>query len=211
MLPPKITSLNIGPVRADLSKWYTLPPGHPDAGRVDEVATLNYHIALPGRSVLVDATAYEFSPEMSDLVVPGFSGPSLLEQLDAAGIEAAGISDVIITHAHFDHYNALTHQVEGRDLLAFPNARHYLSAHDWQPETFTELEERTLALVQQQGLLTQVEGVFDLGDGLTILPAPGETPGHQILLVQKGEFEAYFIGDLYHHYLERGVRSVFHR
>ena len=203
MTIPKITSLNIGYLRANLSDWYSLPSDHPYAGRVDEVAMLCYHIALPGRSVLVDATAYQFPPEEeTKLVVPGFSAPSLLEQLGAAKVNAEEINDVIITHAHFDHYNALTYQVNDRYLPAFPNARHYLSMSDWQPENFAELEKQTLAIVHQNGLLTLVEGALDLGDGLRILPAPGETPGHQILLVHTGGSESYFIGDLYHHPLE---------
>ena len=203
MTNPKITSLNIGYLRANLSDWYNLPSDHPYAGRVDEVPMFCYHIALPGRSVLVDATAYQFPPEAEvEYAVPGFSGPSLIEQLGQVKVNAEEITDVVITHAHFDHYNALTYQVNDNYLPAFPNARHYLGIGDWQPENFAELEKQTLAVVHQHGLLTLVEGVLDLGDGVWILPAPGESPGHQILYVQAGEIEAFFVGDLYHHSLE---------
>jgi glyoxylase-like metal-dependent hydrolase (beta-lactamase superfamily II) len=42
------------------------------------------------------------------------------------------------------------------------------------------------------------------GDGMTILPMPGETPGHQILhLVGDTEWQNInFAGDLYHHQIE---------
>ena len=63
MTIPKITALNLGYLRADLSDWYSLPSDHPYAGRVDEVPMLCYHIALPGHSVLVDAAAYQFLSE----------------------------------------------------------------------------------------------------------------------------------------------------
>lgn len=202
MPAPQITPLNIGYLRADLSEWYRLPSGHPYAGQVDELPILCYHIALAARSVLVDAAAYEFPEEVAKMAIPGFHAPSLLEQLTAAKIDAAEVSEVIITHAHFDHFNALTRLVDDCYLPTFPNARHYLGAGDWQPEHFGALEERTLKVVHQHGLLTLVEGPLDLGDGLTILPAPGETFGHQILHVQTGRTEAYFAGDLYHHQLE---------
>ena len=203
MAYPKITSLNMGYLSANLSDWYGLPSDHPYDGRVDEIAVLCYHIALPRRSVLVDATVYQNPPvEETKLAVPDFSAPSLLEQLGAAMVNAEEINDVIITHAHFDHFNGLTYQVNDRYRPAFPNARHYLNIGDWQPENFAELEKQTLAVVHQHGLLTLVEGVLDLGDGLKILPTPGETPGHQILLVQADGLEFYFIGDLYHHPLE---------
>ncbi len=203
MTNPKITSLNIGYLRADLSDWYNLPSDHPYAGRVDEVPMLCFHIALPNRSVLVDATAYQFSPENEAVyLIPGFSGPSLIELLGVSKVKPEEITDVIITHAHFDHYNALTYQENDRFLPAYPNARHYLGKGDWLPENFADLEKHTLVVVNEHGLLTLVEGELDLGDGLRILPSPGESPGHQILLVQTGGRESYFVGDLYHHPLE---------
>jgi glyoxylase-like metal-dependent hydrolase (beta-lactamase superfamily II) len=109
---------------------------------------------------------------------------------------------VIITHAHSDHYSGLTYQVDEHYTPAFPNARHYLGISDWQPNNFEELEKQTLSVIHQRSLMTFVDGVLDLGDGLRILPAPGETPGHQILLVHTSGLEYYFTGDLYHHPLE---------
>lgn len=199
----KISTLKLGYLRADLSDWYSLPSGHPYAGRVDDVPMLCYHIALPGHSVLVDAAAYQFlSEEETKDSLLGSSGSAILEQLRTAKVNPEKISAVIITHAHTDHYGGLTYQVNDCYLPAFPNARHYLGLSDWQPDNFAELEKQTLAVVQQHGLLTLVEGVFDLGDGLRILPTPGETPGHQILQVKLDEKEHYFVGDLYHHPLE---------
>jgi len=125
-----------------------------------------------------------------------------LEQLRVQGLDAAQISDVIITHAHFDHYSALSRGQEGQYEPSFPQARHYLSKADWHPEQFEDLEERTLRLVEQKGLLDLNEGVVDIGDGLTIMPMPGETPGHQILCLTTENREIYFAGDLYHHSIE---------
>lgn len=202
MLTPTITTLNIGYLRADLSEMYGLPADHPSAGQVDELPMFCYHIALATRSVLVDAPAYEFTDAFADLAIPGRHAPPLLDQLAGANIDATDVTDVIITHAHFDHYNGLTCFVDGRYVPAFPNARHYLGAGDWQPENFGQLEERTLQVVYQAGLLTLVDAPRDLGDGLFILPAPGESPGHQVLHLRAGGIEAYFSGDLYHHPLE---------
>jgi len=200
---PKITALNLGYLRADLSDWYSLPSGHPYAGRVDDVPMLCYHIALPGHSVLVDAAAYQFlSEEETKDSTLGSGGSAILEQLRTAKVNPEKISTVIITHAHSDHYSGLTYQVNDCYLPAFPNARHYLGIGDWQPETFTKLEHQTLSVVHQHGLLTLVEGDLDLGDGLRIMPSPGETPGHQLLVVQCGDKEEYFVGDLFHHPLE---------
>jgi glyoxylase-like metal-dependent hydrolase (beta-lactamase superfamily II) len=47
-----------------------------------------------------------------------------------------------------------------------------------------------------------IEGNVSLGDGMSILPYPGETPGHQILHLEHEGQNYYFGGDLYHHPIE---------
>lgn len=203
MTPGVITPLNIGYLRADLSGWYGLPPGHAFANQIAELPMLCYHLRLPGRSVLVDAAAYEFPPDGRDMALPGPHPPPLLEQLAAIQADANAISDVILTHRHFDHVSGLTRRAEGGGyVVAFPNARHYLGAGDWQPDVFEKPQNDTLMVIEAYGLLRLVKGALDLGDGLEILPAPGESPGHQVAHLKGGEAEAYFAGDLYHHRLE---------
>ena len=47
-----------------------------------------------------------------------------------------------------------------------------------------------------------VDGARDLGGGVSVLPAPGETPGHQIVRLRAGGQSLFCLGDLYHHPLE---------
>ena len=201
----EITPLDIGKLRFDLSDIYSLPFDHSYAGQIAEIPMYSFHISIPARSVLVDAVAYNLEKMGETYQISGYEPPPpLLEQLGAHRIEAEQVSDVIITHAHTDHYGALSTEINGHFQLSFPEAQHYLNVADWQPEEFEKLEERTLRLVEQKRLLNLTEGVVDLGDGMTILPMPGETPGHQILhIAGDGEVQdAYFVGDLYHHQIE---------
>jgi len=43
-----------------------------------------------------------------------------------------------------------------------------------------------------------VDGNHDLGNGLTIEPAPGHSPGHIVIKLQSRGSEALFIGDVMH-------------
>jgi len=200
----KITPLNIGLLSADLSSWFGLPAGHPYAGRVDRIPMQCFLISLPGRYVLVDAPAYEF-PDNESMSLPEFRGHTAAGLLTTNDVPPAAITDVVITHPHLDHTLGLIHPVESPSLVTFPNARHYLGAKDWESlPNLEEVERRPLEAVQRAGLLTLVDGPLDLGDGLTLLPAPGETPGHQILRLKDEQGEAYFVGDLFHHLLELG-------
>src|SRR5262249_43430433 len=123
-------------------------------------------------------------------------------QLAALGLEPGAVSDLVITHPHFDHINGLTRRKASRYVPVFPNARHYLGAADWLPDEFEPLRRNTIGAIHADGLLQLVDDVFDLGDGLEIIPAPGETPGHQLLHLRAQGLEAYLTGDLYHHPLE---------
>ena len=198
----RFTQLKIGYLRADISSWYDLPSDHPSFGLIMDLPMFAYHLALRNRSVIVDAPSNTFPDDYSNMIVPGSVIPTLLDQLESAGIDAEKISDVIITHAHFDHYNGLTQERFGEFSPIFPNARHFLGVADWLPESFEDLEENTLRVVHELGLLTLVEEESEIGAGLTIIPAPGESAGHQILHVENSSSEAFFAGDLYHHPLE---------
>jgi glyoxylase-like metal-dependent hydrolase (beta-lactamase superfamily II) len=201
MAPAEITAFNIGFLSADLSNWFGLADAHPYAKRTDRLLMQCYLISLAERLVLVDAPAYEF-PGDDSMLLPEYKGRSAAGLLSESGVSPEAITDVVITHPHLDHTLGLASPVDHPTRPVFPNARHYLSARDWNPGVADEMEMRPLEVLYNAGILTLVEGEYDLGDGLTILPAPGETPGHQILWLKTAKTEAYFIGDLFHHPLE---------
>ncbi|MDX1416405.1 MAG: MBL fold metallo-hydrolase [Candidatus Promineifilaceae bacterium] len=204
-----ITPFDVGRLRFDLAAIYDLHLSHPSARRVVDAPMICYHLQQGERSVLLDATSYDWEEISKALRVPEYQPPpALLEQMKRRGIDRGDVDTVVITHAHFDHYGALSLRQEDGYALAFPSAQHYLGAGDWEPELFDDFDRRTLGLVHDHGRLTLVEGAADLGQGLMILPAAGETAGHQVLRAQSGEQTVYFAGDLYHHTVEFGAVDV---
>src|SRR5262249_43968367 len=133
--------------------------------------------------------------------------PDLGAQLARIGARPEAIDHVVITHSHFDHYSGIIQVSGGQDMPHFPRACHYLGRADWDRaqaalQDPASLEGRTLALVQQHGLIALVEQRHDLGDGVEIIAAPGETPGHQIVRIHSEGQTLYCLGDLYHHPVE---------
>lgn len=202
-----INILNIGDVQEDLRQWFGLSEAElaadPLFERPARLPIQCIHVAAPGISVLVDAGLYDYPPDAPQLI-PGYEPPpDLFAQLAAIHVDPASINHVIITHAHGDHFNALTETHNGQTTIKFPNARHYVGRADWDAaqKALTDpnsLESRTLGLLHQQGLLEMVEYPRDLGSGIQIIPAPGESPGHQIVRIYSEGETLYCLGDLYH-------------
>jgi glyoxylase-like metal-dependent hydrolase (beta-lactamase superfamily II) len=208
----QITIINVSDLRADLPNWFAISEWPNEYDNVmhepQAIPVQCVLIQLPHMTLLVDAFVNTLTPE-SPFALPNYRlPPSLLEQLAQAGVAPEEITHLVITHLHFDHYSGVTRQEEdGRYIPAFPNAQVYIGHADWhraerQLTRPGSTESTTLAIIQQHGLLQLVEGELDLGEGVTILPAPGESPGHQIVRVQTGQSTLYILGDLYHHEVE---------
>jgi glyoxylase-like metal-dependent hydrolase (beta-lactamase superfamily II) len=203
-----LSVINIGDVQEDVRGWFGLSAeemaAHPATFTDPQRLPIQcIHIALPGASILVDAGEYDYPPD-SPLLIPGYTPAlDLFAGLRQIGVAPASITHVIITHAHGDHFNALTERHDGHPVPAFPNARHYLGGGDWAAMQTAladpaSLESRTFGVLHEQGLLTLVDQPTTVVEGVTIVPAPGESPGHQVVRIERGDPIIYCIGDLYH-------------
>jgi glyoxylase-like metal-dependent hydrolase (beta-lactamase superfamily II) len=207
-----VSVINVGDIEFRLSDDLVVPESEQDpalAVQLEQPArfpTQCFHIALPDASVLVDACNYTRSfPPSSPYFLPGYQPPSdLVTQLGERGVQPENITHLVITHAHFDHYSAITTERDGQIVPSFPQARCFLGRADWeqpQMEQALDLHSRdgsTLGIVYQMGLLELVEGKRELVPGIQIIPAPGESAGHQIVRVHSQGQTLYCLGDLFH-------------
>ncbi|MDG6912609.1 MAG: MBL fold metallo-hydrolase, partial [Nitrososphaerota archaeon] len=168
--------------------------------------------AFPTQSFFVAAGPLRVVVDPSDygrLVAPdhfrspeGYARPPPLDaQLSAAGVSPGSVTHVVVTHLHFDHYAGVT---KG-GALAFPSARYIVPAKDWAMPDIAEARKKgdrdvteTLGVVEAAGRLELLDGPLDLGDGVTVEPYPGESPGHQVVGLRSAHDSCYFVGDLYH-------------
>lgn len=204
-----VSVLCLGSIEARLSDWFAQPAGgwpvqHTEAfGQPIRLPVLCVHMALPWASVLFDACdpqAYPTGP-----------GPclSLGERLALIGVPTTEVSHVVISHGHHDHYCGLVDSATRRPTFA--HARHILSRREWANGSLCKAAAEAdagmadagmLELLDKQGLLDLVEGEQEIVPGLTLIPAPGESPGHVVLRLQAGAAPLYLLGDLYHHRAE---------
>lgn len=213
-----VTIINAGDLRFSLRDEMAVPeeewrPAHADVFATPLVFPSQcFHIAAPGLSLMVDAGRYDV-PADSGFAIPGYiPPPALPDQLAAAGIRPEDVQYVVITHAHWDHFNGVTRAASGPDapiMPTFPNARHLLGRADWDDAEMRaevarpdSMQSRTLGVLHRAGLLEPVEGDRDLGGGVRLIATPGESPGHMAVRVESRGQVVYCVGDLYHHPVE---------
>lgn len=208
-----VTVISVGELQFDLAESLQIPQSEwfPQYRAFFEQPLIMpiqcIYVEMPDVSLLIDASTYELPPPYA---LPNYQPPpDLLTRLAELGVQPGQIQHVIITHLHTDHFSGTTVSRNGRIEPCFPNARHYVARADWnRPEIQQRLQDsssvegRTLAVLQRHNLLEFVDGRYDIGHGIQIIPAPGETPGHQIVRLRSTGQILYGLGDLYHHPLE---------
>lgn len=173
------------------------------------VPILCIHVTLPNMTLLVDSGVYDF-PEGSPFAFLDYAPPpGLPEQMESIGLDLAAVDHLVITHAHGDHFNATTAEVNGSITPLFANAHLHLGRGDWEGSEArkalsdtSSLQSRTFGIYHTVGRLALAEDVTDLADNVQIIAAAGETPGHQIVRIHSQGQTLYCLGDLYHHVVE---------
>ena len=149
------------------------------------------------RTMLVDAgSGQAMGPDFPDV---GNLGRLLKE----ADVQAEDITDVIVTHMHPDHIGGL---IKGGQI-AYQNAQIHIVEDEWNSWTNEGLLAQ--APEQQRPIILGVQGAAsiiaervtfhksgaDLGDGISLMPAPGHTPGHTAVRVSSGDTQYLLIAD----------------
>ena len=115
----------------------------------------------------------------------------LERQLKAAGVAADDITDVILTHAHYDH---------AVNFVLFPRASVWIGAEElaWaaaQPPRFDPLPELYVDALDADPRVRRVKHGEEFLPGIVALDAPGHTPGSMIFHLTASEVPVIFTGD----------------
>jgi glyoxylase-like metal-dependent hydrolase (beta-lactamase superfamily II) len=128
-----------------------------------------------------------------------------LERFAEAGFDPGNIDTVVHTHLHADHVGWDTQLRDGSWVPTFTGARHLYTqaALDWcrtgQGIAVEGVYVESVGPIVDAGLADVVSENADLGDGLTLEPTPGHTPGHVSLWIRSGGETALVSGDFLHH------------
>lgn len=168
---------------------------------VEEQVSVNYYVWVVrggGRDVVVDCGVGEEAARKACL--DPYERPD--QALSRAGVDAARVETVVVTHMHWDHIN-------GAPL--FPNARFYVQKREFEfwakdpmakKPPFAMLADPVgcgyLAGLECTDRLALADGDSEIGPGLELLLAPGHTPGLQALRVHTADGWAILGSDCGH-------------
>ena len=121
------------------------------------------------------------------------SGYGLAASLKKANINPAAVTDVLITHSHFDHAGGLV-SPDGKS--AFPKATIRMAQAEWD---FVKSQSQSAALVAAIG--AQVKAFVPgerISPNVVSVDLPGHTPGHAGYRIGSGKTAVLDVGDMVH-------------
>jgi N-acyl homoserine lactone hydrolase len=134
----------------------------------------------PDGRVLVDTGLTDLHPAVADM-------DPRIQPLDQQDLDLGSIDIIVNTHLHFDHCGG-NHLFAGRPV--YVQRRELEDARGQDDYTIREW-------VDSPGVTyVPVDGELMLLPGLRLVPAPGHTPGLQVVVVETGEGLAIIGGDV---------------
>jgi glyoxylase-like metal-dependent hydrolase (beta-lactamase superfamily II) len=193
-LPPSTLATNAAP--ADLTAWLDdrLLPTDVFKWPLNVVV-----VRSGGRTVLIDAGIGDEYPD--------FRAGLLALRLEAAGIDPASVTDVVLTHMHFDHIGGLF--ADGLKDRLRPDVPIHLAAAEaefWASPDFSrtsmpppvEAKIRTVTrrfLDEYRSQLRTFETEYEVAPGVVVRRTGGHTPGHSVVRLASGGERLTFLGD----------------
>jgi glyoxylase-like metal-dependent hydrolase (beta-lactamase superfamily II) len=153
-----------------------------------------------GRTILIDAG---LGLEFPDFPKAG----QTVSRLEAAGIDLASVTDVVLTHLHMDHVGGLL--VDGVKARLRPDLQIHVAAAEaqfWESPDFTHTAMpspvpdvlRSVAkrfLNEYRGYLQTFDKEYEVAPGVVACRTGGHTPGHSVVRLSSRGDRLTFAGD----------------
>ena len=156
-----------------------------------------------GRTVLVDTgVGDKQDAKFEDIYGVDHAHSTLLGGLEALGVGPEDVTDVVLTHLHFDHVGGATRRrADGGLEVTFPEATYHVQAEHWRwahesPREGASFLSENLDPLEASGRLNLLDGPDAPFEGLELPVVNGHTRGQQLVLVRDGDRALLYAGDL---------------
>ena len=172
-----------------------------DVNRV-RLATRNLLLESDSKKILIDTGMGDKWDDKSKNIYAVDEKLSMDSALSGKGLKSDEITDVILTHLHFDHTGGSTIKVNGKLQPAFPNAKYYVQKQNFEwainpsdRDKGSYIKENFQPLMEE-GVLHLIDGNKNFDDEIEFFVINGHTFGQQMVKISDGKNTFVFCSDL---------------
>jgi glyoxylase-like metal-dependent hydrolase (beta-lactamase superfamily II) len=156
-----------------------------------------------GRRILIDTgNGSKFSEKFRSIYRIEGGDSELRSSLARHNVQPDEITDVILTHLHFDHAGGSTVRAGENVVPAFPNARYYVQRAQYEAAMKPTERDRASFFIEDyqilkaEGLLELTEGEREILPGIEVKVFDGHTTALQAPFITDGRTSLLFCADL---------------
>lgn len=166
-----------------------------------ELPTHPILVQFDGHNILIDSGLGKGKLTSRQLRNLGVSAESSLDKdLAELGLSAADIGVVLMTHLHGDHAAGLTLKEGDGYVSAFPNAKIYVSAVEWDEMRSPNIRSRNTYWKENwepvQHQVETFESELTLFGAITMIHTGGHSDGHAVIKLESGGETLLHMGDI---------------
>jgi glyoxylase-like metal-dependent hydrolase (beta-lactamase superfamily II) len=159
-----------------------------DSANRIKLATRNLLLVSDSKKILIDTgMGKKWNEKNQEIYAIDQQTSSMEKSLSNLNIKPGEISDVILTHLHFDHTGGSTVIKDGKFEPAFPNATYYVQKqnYNWainpsERDKGSYIKDNFVPL-KEAGVLMQIEGEKQFDDEIDFIIVNGHTFGQQMI------------------------------
>jgi len=155
-----------------------------------------------GRKIIIDTGMGNKWDEKSKSIYAVDENNSMDGALKQIGYSRDNITDVILTHLHFDHAGGSTILENGKPIPAFPNAKYYVQKRQWDQAINPSDKDRASYVKNdfiplfEEGVLNFINGEEQFDDEIQFIETKGHSFGQQLIKVSDSSNSILFCADL---------------
>ena len=156
-----------------------------------------------GRLVLIDnGIGDKYNEKFASIYAVDDEKMNLDASLAAAGFHREDVTEVILTHLHFDHCGGSTIRRGDRLEIAFPSATFHSQREHWDWALKSNVREKASFLPENleplaaSGQMNLIDGRLQLFPGVELFPVDGHTRAMQLVRIHDAEQSLLYVADL---------------
>ena len=169
-----------------------------------KLATRNLLLISDSKKILVDTgMGNKWNDKNKEIYAVDQGSTSLESSLAGLNLKPDDITDVILTHLHFDHTGGSTVNNNGKLEPAFPNATYYVQKENYQWAVSPSERDKgsyikdNFVPLKEAGVLMQIEGEKQFDDEIDFIIVNGHTFGQQLLKLSDSSNTFLYCCDLF--------------